>query len=70
MPDSQWIKVFESPMLHRAVMIQSILQEHNIEAVILNQQDSSYVTVGDISVFVKLENSVEAINIIDSIERP
>ena len=65
MIDAEWIKVFETTQLHQALMIQSILKEHNIEAVILNQQDSSYLTVGEISVYVSLENSIDAINIIE-----
>jgi|KBSMisStandDraft_5_1062788.scaffolds.fasta_scaffold6264780_1 hypothetical protein len=65
MPEAEWIKVFETPQLHQAVMAQSILKEHNISAVILNQQDSSYVIMGEISLYVSLENSIEAINILD-----
>jgi len=65
MIDSEWIKVFETSQLHQAVMMQFILNEHNIEAVILNQQDSAYVLVGEISVYVSLENSIDAINIVE-----
>jgi hypothetical protein len=65
MADTEWIKVYETPALHKAVMVQSILKEHNIDAVILNQQDSSYITVGEISVYVALIDSIEAINIIE-----
>ena len=57
--------VFETTKMHQALMAQSILKEHEIESVILNQQSSTYVIIGEIQVMVKLEDSVEALNIID-----
>lgn len=65
MQQDEWIKVFESPMLHQATIVQGILKEHNIDAVILNQQDSAYITIGEISVYVALKDSIEAVNIIE-----
>lgn len=51
-------------MLHQATMVQFILKEHNINAVILNQQDSSYVIVGEISVYVAPKDFDDAMSII------
>ena len=65
MYDSEWIKVYETSKLHEALMVQGVLKGRNIEAVILNQQDSSYLTVGEISVFVSLQDSIDAIDIIE-----
>lgn len=65
MDEQEWIMVFETTKMHEALMVQSILKEHEIESVILNQQSSIYVTIGEIQVMVKLEDSVEALNIID-----
>ncbi|MGB3074756.1 MAG: DUF2007 domain-containing protein, partial [Chitinophagales bacterium] len=62
MQQEEWVKVYESPMLHQATIAQSILKEHHIEAVILNQQDSSYITIGEISAYVALKDSIAAIN--------
>jgi Putative prokaryotic signal transducing protein len=63
--DEEWIKVFETTKMHQALIVQSILKEHEIESVILNQQSSTYITIGEIQVMVKLEDSIEALNIID-----
>ncbi len=52
MPEADWIKVFVTSKMHQAVMVQSILKESSIDAVLLNQQDSSYITLGEISVLV------------------
>ena len=65
MDEQEWIKIFETTKMHQALIVQSILQEHEIESVILNQQSSTYITIGEIQVMVKLENSIEALNIID-----
>ena len=65
MDEQEWIKVFETAKMHQALIVQSILQEHEIESVILNQQSSAYIILGEIHVMVKLEDSIEAINIID-----
>ncbi|MBA2422540.1 MAG: DUF2007 domain-containing protein [Chitinophagales bacterium] len=64
MRDEDWIKVFVTSKLHQAVMVQSILRENSIDAVLLNQQDSSYITLGEISVLVTLTDYLEAENII------
>jgi hypothetical protein len=61
----EWIKVFDTTMMHQALIVQSILKENDIESVILNQQSSAYVLIGEIQVMVKLENSIEALRIID-----
>lgn len=65
MNQEEWVKVFQSPMLHQATIVQSILKENDIEAVILNQQDSSYITIGEIKVYVAPEDSAKAISIIE-----
>ena len=65
MDDHEWIKVFETTKMHQALIVQSILKEHEIESVILNQQSSTYIIIGEIQVMVKLEDSIEALNIVD-----
>ena len=65
MNEQEWIKVFETTKMHQALIVQSALQAHEIESVILNKQDSSYITLGEIHVMVKLEDSIDAIEIID-----
>ena len=65
MNEQEWIKVFETTKMHQALIVQSTLQGYEIESVILNKQDSSYITLGEIHVMVKLEDSVEAMDIIE-----
>ena len=65
MSEQEWIKIFETTKMHQALMVQSILKEHEIESVILNQQSSTYIIIGEIHLMVKLEDSIEALDIID-----
>lgn len=64
--NGEWIKVYETSMLHQAVMMQSVLEDYNIKAVILNQQDSSYITIGEVALYVSLEQAAEAYIIIEN----
>ena len=65
MNEQEWIKNFETTKMYQALIVQSTLRGHEIESVILNKQDSSYITLGEIHVMVKLEDSVDAMNIIE-----
>ena len=65
MSESEWIKVFATDKMHKALLIQSILKEHQIDSVLLNQQDSSYITFGEISIMVSLEHAADAMIIIE-----
>lgn len=41
-----WESVFASPMPHRAELAKALLLEHDIPAVVVNRQSSSYPTIG------------------------
>lgn len=60
-----WVKVYESALLHQVVMLQSLLEESKIASVILNQQDSAYVLIGEISLYVSLHDLPAAQQIIE-----
>lgn len=62
-----WISVFETDQLYRAELVKDILCDNDIDAVILNQKDSSYNTFGEIKVMVSQEDQEQAEEIIKSI---
>ncbi len=62
-----WISIYETDQLYRAELVKDKLQENQIEAVILNQKDSSYIMLGIIRVMVARENQVRAEEIIKTI---
>jgi hypothetical protein len=57
---SDWVEVKSFSSLYLAEIAIQILAENNIEGVILNKKDSSYLSFGYVEVYVKkdqLENS-------------
>jgi len=54
-----WQTVYSTSKLYLAEMVKDILIDHNIEAVLFNQQDSLYL-FGDIEVKVRPEDVIEA----------
>lgn len=52
----------------QAELIKSRLLSEGIEAVVLNKKDSSYVSIGEVEVYVQQENLLKAINIIQQNE--
>ncbi len=60
-----WTKVYSSNNPINAEIIKQMLEEHNINAVEMNQQDSSYNMFGNIQIYVQQEFSNEAIKLIE-----
>ncbi len=60
MADKDWQIVFMTTQAYQAYIIQDLLQDHDIEAVVIDKQDSFYVTVGEIEVYVEPENVIKA----------
>lgn len=61
-----WNKVFETPMQVRAEIVKGILEEHQIQAVILNKKETVYQIFGNYEVHVQGENMMSANNIIQN----
>ena len=63
--EKDWILVYISSQLHKVELIKQILHTEDIESVILNQQDSSYISIGDIKLLVKNTDVIRAKKIIE-----
>ena len=57
---SHWEAVFSTTLLYKAEIIRGMLEEEGIQAVIVNKQDSSYLSFGDVEVYVKSEDILKA----------
>jgi hypothetical protein len=66
MSETNWIRVFSTGDLHRANIVQALLEEHGIESVIYNQLDSTNLTPGLIGIMVHISKAEEAMALIDS----
>ena len=63
--DDQWEMIFSSPKLYQVEIMKSVLQDENIPAVIVNKQDSAYILIGEIELYVKIEDVLKAKQIIN-----
>ena len=63
--DSGWQCVYFSNQLQLIEIVRAVLNDHNIKSVVIDKRDSSYIMVGDIEVFVPLEDSILAKIIIE-----
>lgn len=66
--DSNWKKVYSFSKMHLALIAEEILSENNIECNILNKQDSSYIVLGEIEIYVKSDDFDNALEILKTIE--
>ncbi len=58
--EKDWVNIFTTKQAYLSEMIKDVLADNNIQAVIMNKQDSAYITIGDIEVYVKAENVIKA----------
>ena len=61
--DSEWAVVFSTTDIFKAEIIKNMLLSNNIEAILMNQKDSSY-HFGNIEIYTKKKNLPKAEKII------
>jgi hypothetical protein len=54
----EWVKVYSSSELHEIEIIKVLLAENGIASFEINKKDSSYISVGEIELYVKPENEI------------
>ena len=57
--ENDWKLIFATGTLYKAEIVKDILEDNEIEAVLLNKQDSLYL-FGDIEVYVKPDDVIRA----------
>jgi transcription antitermination factor NusA-like protein len=62
--EKNWIKIFSSTNYYQAEMVKQALAGNHIESVLLNKQDSSHRTFGEIEVYIHQEDFSSAIELI------
>ena len=62
-----WKIVYTTTNSYRAEIIKQVLESADIDAIILNKQDSSYL-IGEIYVSVNPDNFLKAKNIVEEFE--
>lgn len=61
-----WFKLYSTKNYVEANIIKGMLEENNIQAVILNRQDSSYLAFGEIEIYVPLHLKDVARHLLDN----
>ena len=56
----QWEKVYATNAEYQAEILKALLEEENIVSIVVNKQDSSYLSFGDVEVYVKSEDILKA----------
>ena len=59
--EKDWLIVFTTSLLYQAEIAKEILYDNDIESIIINKQDSSYLSFGDIELYVNIGNSEKAL---------
>lgn len=63
--DDHWEMIFSSSKRYQVEIMKAILQDENIPAVIVNKQDSAYIVIGEIELYVRSEDILKAKQIIN-----
>ena len=58
--EENWVKVFSSSFLAQAEINKAMLIENDVDAVVLNKLDSSYLAFGQAEIYVHPDNESAA----------
>lgn len=61
---SNWQTIFKTTIAHQAEIVKAVLQDLDIQSVIVNKKDSSYL-FGQIELRVESENVMKSLKIIE-----
>jgi hypothetical protein len=61
--EKNWVKIFTSTNYYKSEIIKQVLTQHHIASVLLNKQDSSHRTFGEIEIYIHQEDFSHAIEI-------
>ena len=62
--EKNWVKIFSSSNYYQSEMVKQALVGHHIESVLLNKQDTTYRTFGEVEVYIHQEDFSNAIEVI------
>lgn len=62
--ENDWVKVYSSSFLPNVEIVKNLLEAKSVDTILLNQQDSLYVSIGEIHLMVKRIQAVTATSLI------
>lgn len=66
--EKDWVQVYSSTFLPSVEIVKNLLESKGIDAIVLNQQDSAYTSIGEVNLLVKREQVVLAKDLISKAE--
>lgn len=66
--EKDWKLVYSTTQLYKAEIAKDILADSDIDAIIINKKDSSYLSFGEIEVYVNNENKENAIVLLKDLD--
>jgi len=66
--NKDWVKIYSTGEGYKAELLKGLLFENNIEAVIINKQDSSYL-FGELELYVNSKDIVKAKHVISTLDQ-
>ncbi len=60
-----WTLIYVNNQLHKTEIVRAVLEDEGIESVSMDKRDSSYISIGDIEVYVPEEYAELARTIIE-----
>ena len=63
--EKNWTKIYSTVKMYQAELLKGMLEENNIEAVIINKQDSAYL-FGELELYVDADDVMVATRIINN----
>jgi hypothetical protein len=58
--NEDWVRIYATDQQHKAEIVKSFLEDHQIHTVEVNKKDSSYTFIGDIELYARKEDAVLA----------
>ena len=60
-----WFKIFSTNQAYQAEIVRGVLEENDIPVMLVNKQDSSYVFLGEVEVYVPVHLKTLATDLIN-----
>lgn len=65
--EKNWICIYTTDKMYQCEIAKDQLKENNIQSVIINKQDSAYIIIGEIELYVAKESAFKAKQIIEKL---
>lgn len=63
--EKEWVKIYATTFFAQAEIIKGMLHENEIESVIINKQDSSYISFGEVELYVHQDDVIKAKHLVN-----